>query len=230
MVLYSLPLILAGILTLVDYITENFFSEKLRRNKKLISFSAGVAISYIILNLFPEISTYTLIDGKRLFLYALFGFVSLNLIEQYIYKRIRKLKNLSVYHKNVHITYFFVYNFLIGLVLAGIVPKGLTQTLLFFIPFLLYITAEILPREFKFKSNIAKMIYSMAPLFGAFIGVNYINFTIAVFGELISLIAGTLLYIVIRESLPSDEAEKPLYFIIGVLSYTLIIFMSWNFI
>jgi hypothetical protein len=59
--------------------------------------------------------------------------------------------------------------------------------------------------------------------------VYLIDFITAIFGELLSFITGTLLYIVIRESLPSEEAEKPLYFITGVLFYTLIIFMSWNF-
>ncbi|MBI2658951.1 hypothetical protein HYX05_02505 [Candidatus Woesearchaeota archaeon] len=94
MVFHYLSLILASILSFADYVTEHVFSEKIRKNAKLISFSAGVAISYIILNLLPEISTYALIDGKRIFLYALLGFVSLNLIEQYIYKSGGKLKSL----------------------------------------------------------------------------------------------------------------------------------------
>ena len=230
MTFHLLSLILSGILSFSDYVTEHIFSEKLRKNQKLVSFSAGVAISYIILNLFPEISTYALIDGRRIFLYGLFGFVSLNLIEQYIHKGIGKIKHLSAYHKNVHIIYFFIYNLFIGAILAIFASKGLTQTLLFFIPFLLYIIVEILPQEFEFKSNIFKVFYSMAPLFGTIIGINYIEFTLSIFGELIAFVTGTLLYIVIRESLPSDEAEKPLYFIIGVLFYTLIIFMSWNLV
>lgn len=230
MTFHSLSLILAGILSFADYITEHIFSEKLRKNQKLVSFSAGVAIAYIILNLFPEISSYALIDGKRIFLYALFGFVALNLIEQYVYKGIGKLKKPFAYHKSIHVIYFFIYNFFIGLVLVSFALKGLTQTLLFFVPFLLYIIVEILPQEFEFKSNTFKVFYSMAPLFGALVGVNFIDFTTSIFGELIAFITGTLLYIVIRESLPSEEAEKPLYFIIGVLCYTLIIFMTWNFV
>ena len=230
MVFHYLSLILAGILSFADYVTEHIFSEKLRKNAKLISFSAGVAISYIILNLFPEISTFALIDGKRIFLYALLGFVSLNLIEQYIYKEVGKLKSPVKYHKNIHVTYFFIYNFLIGAVLTVFASKGLVATLLFFVPFLLYIIAEILPQEFEFKSSTFKVFYSMAPFFGAIVGINYIEFIASVFGELISFVTGTLLYIVIRESLPSDKAEKPLYFLIGVLFYALIIFMSWNLI
>lgn len=230
MTFHVLSLILAGILSFADYVTKHIFSEKLRKNQKLISFSAGVAISYIILNLFPEISSYALIEGKRIFFYALFGFVTLNLIEQYVYKGAGRLKNASSFHKNIHIVYFFFYNFFIGMVLVSFTTKGLTQTMLFFIPFLLYIIVEILPQEFKFKNNLSKVFYSMAPLFGSLIGVTYKDFAISTFGQLIALVTGTLLYIVIRESLPSDKAEKPLYFIIGVLSYTFIIAMSWNFL
>lgn len=229
MTFHLLSLILAGILSFADYVTEHVYSKKVRANQKLISFSAGIAIAYIILNLFPEISTFALIDGKKIFLYALLGFASLNLVEQYVYKGLQ-IKNPTSYHKNVHIIYFFAYNLLIGIVLVNFALKGLTQTLLFFVPFLLYIVVEILPQEFKFKSSISKVFYSMAPLFGALIGISYVDFSISVFGELIAFITGTLLYIVIRESLPSDKAERPLYFLIGVLFYTLIIFMTWNLV
>lgn len=229
MAFHMLSLILAGILSLADYITENIFSKKLRKNHKLISFAAGVAISYIILRLLPEISSYSLIDGRRLFLFALLGFVSLNLIEQYIYRETIKEGHALDYHKSMHVIYFFIYNFFIGIVLVNFALKGLAQVLLFFIPFLLYIIVEILPQEFEFRNRNFKIFYSLAPLFGAIIGINSVEFIGSIFGELVSFITGTLLYIVIREALPSDKAEKPLYFIIGILSYALIIFMTWNF-
>lgn len=230
MTFHLLSLALAGILSFADYVTEHIFSRKLRKNQKFISFSAGVAVSYIILRLFPEISSYALIDGQKIFIYALFGFVSLNLIEQYIYKGAGKLKSPFHYHKSIHVTYFFIYNLFIGIVLVSFALKGLMQVLLFFVPFLLYIVVEMLPQEFEFKSSTFRIFYSLAPLFGAVVGINSIDFINSVFGRLIAFITGTLLYIVIRESLPSDEAEKPLYFIIGILFYTLIIYLSWNFV
>ena len=60
MAFYLLALMLAFILSAADSFAEHITPEKLRKNKKLISFSAGVAVSYIILNLFPEISSYAL--------------------------------------------------------------------------------------------------------------------------------------------------------------------------
>ena len=228
MVFYVLALVLSGVLCFADYITEHVFSKRLRTNQKLVSFSAGVAVSYIVLDLFPEIASNALIDGRKLFVYVLLGFVTLNLIEQYIYKRAGKLRSIASYHKHVHVIYFFLYNLFIGIALVSFAAKGLIRTLLFFVPFLLYIIVEILPQEFEFKNNLSKVLYSMAPFFGTVFGIQFIEFASSIFGELVAFITGTLLYIVIRESLPSDEKEKPLYFIIGVLFYTLVIFMAWN--
>ena len=229
MALHLLSLALAGILSFADYITENIYSNKVRANKKLISFSAGVAISYIVLNLFPEISQYALIDGKEIFLYALFGFVSLNLIEQYIHKGIKKPKT-AYYHKRLHVAYFFIYNLFIGIVLVNFAAKGIVKTMLFFIPFLLYIIIKIIPQEFGFKTSTFKIFYSLAPLFGAVLGISYYDFTSPMFSKMLSFITGTLLYTVIRESMPSDEAEKPLYFMVGALFYTLVILVGWNIV
>lgn len=228
MIFDLIPLMFAFILSTANYITEHIISEKLRKNKKLISFSAGVAVSYIILNLFPEISSYASMDGKIVFLYVLLGFISLNLIEQYVYKRAEMTKIISAYHKSIHVTYFFIYNILIGIVLAVFAYQGLKDALLFFIPFLLYIIFKVLPQEFKFQNQASKIIYSMAPMFGVFVGATYILFVKSIFGQILSLITGTLLYSVIRESLPSDKAEKPLYFLMGVSFYTVIILASWN--
>ena len=94
MAFYLLALMLAFILSAADSFTEHITPEKLRKNKKLISFSAGVAVSYIILNLFPEISSYALAEGKTIFIYVLLGFISLNLVEQYVYRRAETKKGI----------------------------------------------------------------------------------------------------------------------------------------
>ena len=227
MAFHLLSLALAGILSFADYVTENIYSKKIKENLKFISFSAGVAISYIVLNLFPEISSNALIEGKMIFLYALFGFLSLNLVEQYVHKGTKK-SNMVHYHKSLHVAYFFLYNLFIGMILVNFSSRGLAQTLLFFVPFLFYIIIKILPKEFEFKNDAFRIFYSLAPLFGAILGIAYLDFTRHVTGKLVPFVTGTLLYSVIRESLPSDKAEKPLYFMAGVIFYALIILMSWS--
>src|SRR3989338_1774551 len=225
-----LSLILGGILSLADYVTEHTIPKSASSNHKLVSFSAGVAVSYIILSLFPEISSYALIDGKQIFIYALLGFVILNLIEQYVYKGVGKLKNLPKYHKKVRIAYFFVYNLFVGVVLVSFASRGLAQTILFFIAFFLYMVVEMIPQGFEFQSKILGAFYSISPLIGTLIGAYYIDYTDPLFGKLTSFVTGTLLYIVIREFLPTDKAEKPFYFTVGVIFYALVILLSWRFI
>ena len=227
MAFHLLALALSVVLCISDYITEHVFSRKFN-SKKFVSFAAGVAIAYIILHSFPDIASYASIDGNEIFIYALLGFVSLNLIEQFLYKSVGKLRNISEYHKKIHVTYFFLYNLIIGAVLVVFASTGLRQTLIFFVPFLLYIIAEILPEEFAFKKTSSKIFYSLAPLFGTALAIAYTGFINSIFTRLMSFVTGTLLYIVIRESLPSDQAERPLYFIVGVMFYTLILVMSWN--
>ena len=228
MTFHILSLVLAGILSLADYITETVFSKKLRSSKNLVSFSSGVVISYVVLDLLPAITSSVLIEGRKLFLYALFGFVAINLIEQFIYKEVGKNRNIPGYHKKIHISYFFIYNFAVGLVLVNFAARGFIQTMLFFVPFLLYIVAEMLPQQFEFKNELFKVLYFMAPVLGALVGIYSINIVSSIFGELISFLTGTLLYIAIRESLPSEEAERPFYFIAGILFYTAVIYLSWG--
>lgn len=225
---HLLSLLLASILSISDYVTEQIFSKRVMNSKKFVSFAAGAAIAYIILHSFPDIASYASIDGNEIFIYALLGFVSLNLIEQFLYKSVGKLKDISEYHKRIHVAYFFLYNFIIGAVLVVFASTGLKQTLIFFIPFLLYIIAETLPQEFAFKKTSSKIFYSLAPLFGTIIAMASLSFINSIFTRLMAFVTGTLLYIVIRESLPSDQAERPLYFIVGVLFYTLVLLMSWN--
>jgi hypothetical protein len=224
---HIVTLILAGILSFADYVTEQVFSKKLKQSKKLVSFSAGVATSYIILSLLPEISTYALIEGRMIFLYILIGFVGLNLTEHYIHYRIHK-SDAKGYHKQAHLGYFFMYHFLSGVVLIVFSSQGIGNAVLFFVPFLLYIVAETLPQEFTFKNTLSRMVFSLAPFFGAIIGIIKFDYIVNNFGKIIALMTGTLLYLVIRESIPNEEAERPVFFLLGVVLYTFIIFLTWN--
>ena len=87
---------------------------------------------------------------------------------------------------------------------------------------------ETLPQEFRFTNALSRIFYSTAVLLGSIIGLYFFEFADSVFGEMVSFISGTLLYIVIKESLPSDQSERPLYFALGAFAYSLIIFFSWG--
>src|SRR3989344_4250879 len=94
-------------------------------------------------------------------------------------------------YSHVHLTYFFLYNFLIGILLTRVGSQGLSQALLFFVPFMLYIAVETLPKEFHLKSTMAKILYAAAPLWGAIASTFFPQiptFTSLHFPELISIV------------------------------------------
>ena len=223
-----LGILLAFVLSIVDYITEHLVPKKVMANQRMISFAAGVAVAYILLHLFPQIAGLSIVRGDVLFLLVLAGFTVTHVLGRYMHISHHKSPHMKA-HSGVHLAYFFLYNFLIGILLTRIGSQGLSQGLLFFVPFMLYIAVETLPKEFHLKSTMAKILYAAAPLWGAIASTFFPQiptFTALHFPELISIVTGTLLYIVIRQSVPSNRESKPLYFVIGAALYSLVILWS----
>ncbi len=226
---YIIALVLSLILCIADFITEHLLPKKWMHNLSLASFSAGVAVSYILLRLLPEFSQ-DVSRGKFPFLFLLFGFVLVNIVEKYAYLlgHNHARKKIVNYHRQIHLFFFFMYNLLIGIVLVLVSDDGLFNVLLFYIPFLLYIIVEIIPQEFAFETLIGKIGYSFAPLIGTGIGILFFGQIQTLFDELLGLITGTLLYIVIRESVPHTNKEKLYAFLAGIATYSAVILITWT--
>jgi len=220
-----LGIILAAALSAVDYITEHLVPKKVMSNQKMISFAAGVAVAYILLHLFPQIAGLSVVKGEILFLLVLAGFTLTHVLGRYMHISHHRTPLLKDY-SHVHLTYFFLYNFLIGILLTRVGSQGLSQALLFFVPFLLYIAVETLPKEFHLKGKVTKILYAAAPLWGSIASSFFPqipSFTTQHFPELISIVTGTLLYIVIRQSIPSNRESRPLYFVLGAVFYAIVL-------
>ncbi len=219
---------LALILSVADYITEHIIPKKVMINQKMISFSAGVAVAYLLLHLFPKIAGLSIIKGEFLFVLVLAAFTLTHVLEKYMHISHHKTHLLKEYN-HIHLIYFFLYNVLIGIVLTQIGAQGLTQALLFFVPFLFYITAETLPQEFHLKGTAARILYSLAPLFGALAASFFPQLptlTAQYYAELISIVTGILLYIVIRQSVPSNRRTRPFFFVLGSCLYAAVLLWS----
>lgn len=218
----------AAILSVADYISEHLVPKKIMANQRMISFAAGVAVAYILLHLFPLITGLSIIKGEILFVLVLAGFTVTHLLEKYMHISHHRSSFLDQ-SSHIHLVYFFTYNFLIGIVLSRADSQGISDALLFFIPFLLYIVVETLPQKFHLKNPLAKVLYACAPLFGALVATFFPQLpTLSrlFYPELVSLITGTLLYIVIRQSVPSNREGRPLYFVLGTVLYATILLYS----
>lgn len=218
--------ILALILSIVDFFTEGLFSKASPNKMKFISFSAGASISYIFLILLPEIYSGAMNINRLLFLALLFGFGIFHIIEKYIRQNFTG-PALRKEHRVVHSSTSFIYFFVVGFLLVKLSEAdGNISAVLLFVPIMLHIIVDSLPRRHTKKRHL-RALSASSPFLGAILAsmldIGYIGNVI-----LLGIVGGALLYTVVRESLPREREGRPMYFIIGLLLFTILILLLWN--
>ena len=134
----------------------------------------------------------------------------------------------------------YIYHFIIGIILVALLIIDFLSGILFFIFafFRLLITrsSEIskevysdLGIEVKYEgSRFAKIIIASSVLVGVLMGILFeliLPVNIELIYILYSFISGVILYTIVREVIPEKEKGNPIYFLIGVIGFTVIIFM-----
>ena len=210
------------------YLSEFLNLEKEKYYASLTSFSAGISITYIFLDLFPQFSEGAIQINKFLFIFVLLGFILFHLVEKYIYLHSPKDKLMRKLAIEDSIISFF-YHFIIGIIIVSFVKQGLFKGILFFIPVLFYTAVSTLPVDStKFKS--IRFIISASTLLGVLFASS-VSIALPVYYALLGTVIGILLFTVIRHSIPKGNEGKPISFIIGVVLYTLLIIMlNWKFV
>jgi hypothetical protein len=210
------------IIGIAHYFNELFSLKSEKYRNKVISFSAGISITYIFLHLLPEFIAAQ--ASRFIFLSILFGFVIFHIVEKYIYQHSPEDKLLKELAVEDSIT-SFIYHFVIGIILVGFVNQGINQGILFFIPVLLFTTVSTLPVDMT-KSKIIKVILAVSTLLGIlFAKFIYPNIDPTLYYILLGLVIGTLLFTVTRHSIPKNKEGKPLFFILGMIIYTILIYL-----
>ncbi len=219
-----ISLLFGLIMGFAHYFSEEFYSRYKLHYGKIISFSAGIAVTYIFLDLFPNFSEGAAQIDKLLFLSVLIGFVSFHLIEKYIYQHSpeKKLfKELAIEDSVIS----FIYHFVVGMLIVSFLNQNLLRGILFFIPVLIYTGVSTLPVDIT-ESKIIRIIVALSTLFGiVFVKYIYTTMSPLIFNILLGFIVGTLFFTVTRHSIPIGKKGQPMYFILGVLFYTLILFL-----
>ena len=224
-----LPAIYALLLCLVHYYAEGIRIRYSNFKHHFVSFSSGLAVSYFLLVLFPELYRGVANLDKFIFIFVLIGFISLYLIDKYIYEYADKVK-VKRDLKEAHSIAFFIYHLFIGIIIYDFYIQGIFSLTLFFIPIILIsVTTGISLHEihYELKENqIIRIVLSISPLIGVFLATVFTiaqNFNFI----LIGIVGGIMLYMVIREFMPSEKKGEPIYFVYGVLIYTFIIIVTW---
>jgi len=217
--------VLALALSIIDFFTEGLFSKPSLNKMKFISFAAGVSVSYIFLIMLPEIYVGAITINKLLFLAILFGFGIFHVIEKYIRQNFTG-PELRKEHRFVHSATSFIYFFVVGFILVKVTEANIVDSTLLFIPIALHIIIDSLPRRSTKKYHL-RLLHASSAFLGA-IAAGFIGIGAAGNAALLGFVGGGLLYMVVRESLPQDREGKPLYFITGLLLFTIVIMVLWN--
>lgn len=227
-----LPIVLGILLSIIHFGSDKLFNVKSIRRMKFISFTAGVFISYLILELLPTV----FLEGKMLMrlslVFVLIGFSLFHLLEKYVYihERMNRYK-MKKELKEIHSITFFIYHLIIGMVLVSVLNNiSLASGLLFFIP-LAFITGvsslslKGIHGRIREKRTI-KTLLSVSPLIGVLIATIF-PLTSLLYSILLGFVIGVLFYMVIIDSIPRERKGEPTYFVFAVVLYSLLIGLTW---
>lgn len=131
----------------------------------------------------------------------------------------------------------FTYHFLVGIILVGLLFVALFQGVLFFIFawFRAIISNRTEPHQVFSDLDIEER-YEETPSkhlilsFSAFLGISFgliyeflFSLNLEMIFILFSFISGVILYTIVREIIPEKEKGRPLYFLAGVIGFTVFV-------
>jgi len=228
---------LAIILT-ISLAVAHYFSDRLLRSseeirKHIISFTAGIAIVYVFMNLFPEFYKSADLFSPFLFTSVFIGFALFYLIDKEIYQKIKHQqipKNIELAHGYGLTIYYFV----VGSALVNLLNSNIKNGILFFIPVFIYAALSTMAAHgihgmhsppYKVLTPL-HFVQSMSVIAGTLFAL-FFNIPQPILLYLTGLVVGILTYIVIRDMLPKGKKGEPLFFIAGAGTYLILIIFLW---
>jgi hypothetical protein len=222
------PIFLAIIVGIVEYFSKRINLSGKRYSSKILSFSAGVSITYLLLELLPGFMEAALGINRYLILALPLGFISHHFIEKEIYKHNYKHDLIKMLTLEEHLFYFF-YHILLGTVIVTFSLQSTTKVLLLFFTILSFTAVSNLP-SLKHKSIQRALFLSTSTLIGVLLALSIWKFVPQwVHFSLVGFAAGILLFTIIRHHIPFGRKGRIGYFSIGFILYSLIIMTSWSF-
>ena len=231
-----LSFLLSVVLSLTNFLSDKFSMDKSRYKPYFISLVAGISVTYIFLHLLPNLYSGVSVFSRSLFVFVLVGFVAFHVVEKFIYKYVGEGK-ISEDLKLNHSVWLLIYDISIGIVLVNFFKISAVEGFLFFIPVWFHSALSNLSihkisglnfrERADLKNKALKLFLSGGALYGATVALVY-GVSLKISFVLTGLVAGILLYVVIREMIPKEKEGRPLFFILGVVLYSLLIFWVWS--
>ncbi|MBY8983056.1 MAG: hypothetical protein KGD57_08915 [Candidatus Lokiarchaeota archaeon] len=132
----------------------------------------------------------------------------------------------------------FTYHFLVGIILISLIFVDIIDAILFYIfaLFRIIISNRLLGKFFLFtdldirvdyeESKSKNLFLSSSILIGMIIGLIidiFLDINLEFLYILFSFISGVILYTIVREIIPEKEKGNPVFFLIGIIGFTIII-------
>jgi zinc transporter ZupT len=211
--------ILVGV---VHFFSENIKPAEGRIRNRVVSFAAGISIAYLFLRLLPATYKAAFLLKEWVFAFLLAGFAVFHLVEKFTYRHAERDKLMREL-KEIHSISFFIYYFTVGIVLELFMRVGPLDGVLFAVPVGLHAglsSASLSEIHGDMRESLlAKIVLSLSTILGvgfaAIVGVPSLVRNI-----LVSLIAGVMLYIIVKELLPEKEKGQPIFFVVGVVLFS----------
>lgn len=222
------PLIYPALISIADYFTEGMFVKKSFLKTAFISFSAGVSVVYLLMQLLPEVYFGAVELNRNIALFVLLGFILHHLIEKYIYQHAPR-RELVRDIRREHVLAMFVYHSIVGVVLVDLFERNAAEGILFFVPMSFHIVIDNLPKHIIHGSFFVRAFFSGATLIGGLLAF-YTKFSRFVDFALLGFMGGVILYFVVRETIPKGGEGKPLFFVLGILVYMIVVTMANSYL
>lgn len=208
---------------LFHYFSEEFCLQCSKYKNHILSFSAGVSVTYIFLYLFPEFVNNVVAD-RLLPISILVGFALFHITEKYIYQKSPKKKWRQRFAVEDSII-SFVYHFILGILIVVFLNQGIIRGTLFYAPVLIYTAISTLPVDAPKSKFVAGLLAASTLLGTLFALYVYPGIPQIVISSLLGFLIGVLSFTVFRHSIPEGKEGSPLFFILGILLYLSFLFI-----
>lgn len=207
-----------------------------------LSYSSGVAVSYVFVHLLPELNEYQMklentvqsnfwmVIEDHIYIVAMIGLAIFYSLEVMVRKKEKLDEKEGGDHESlqrfqIHIASFFFYNAVIGYLLVRGENEGIIGALLYFIAMSVhFVTNDWSLRESHKKEydRFGRWLLAFAIFVGWSVGA-FIEINDVVVSLLTAFLAGGIILNVMKDELPEVQKSNLTAFLIGILSYTLLL-------
>lgn len=184
----------------------------------LKSLTAGLSVAYVFLVLIPEIAALKVTTSIEPLTLAFFGFIIFHLTHSFVFQTRSHIKRITLLDE-VHVATAGLYNFLLAFLLVELLKINIFQGIIVSAIIITHtILSELTHADMQPNTKLSEQIKPTVIILGTLAGGLLATFGVvhyAIADILFGFTAGAIIYITIREEIPSDSKGKPKWFIIG---------------